>query len=71
LEESNPEIAAALSAIEYAPIVVAATSLPLEGLTQSHRGFGFLVAKGERLNILGTVFQLFVVCRPRHTIVYC
>jgi len=29
----------------------------VEGLTQSHRGFGFLVARGERLNILGTVFN--------------
>ena len=56
-QETNPEIATALSAIEYAPIVVAATSLPLEGLTESHRGFGFLVAKGERLNMLGTVFN--------------
>jgi len=56
-EETNPEISAALSSIEYAPIVVAATSLPVEGLTQSHRGFGFLVARGERLNILGTVFN--------------
>ena len=56
-EETNPEITAALSSIEYAPIVVAATSLPVEGLTHSHRGFGFLVAKGEQLNILGTVFN--------------
>lgn len=56
-QETNPEIATALNAIEYAPIVVAATSLPLEGLTESHRGFGFLVAKGERLNMLGTVFN--------------
>jgi oxygen-dependent protoporphyrinogen oxidase len=56
-EETNPEISAALSSIEYAPIVVAATSLPVEGLTESHRGFGFLVAKGEQLNILGTVFN--------------
>jgi oxygen-dependent protoporphyrinogen oxidase len=56
-EETNPEISAALSSIEYAPIVVAATSLPVEGLTESHRGFGFLVARGERLNILGTVFN--------------
>lgn len=56
-QETNPEIATALSTIEYAPIVVAATSLPLEGLTEPHRGFGFLVAKGERLNMLGTVFN--------------
>ncbi|HLQ76267.1 MAG TPA: protoporphyrinogen oxidase [Terriglobia bacterium] len=55
--ENNPEIASALSKIEYAPVVVAATSLPLEGLTEPHRGFGFLVAKGERLNMLGTVFN--------------
>ena len=56
-EETDPAISSALSSIEYAPIVVAATSLPVEGLTESHRGFGFLVAKGERLNILGTVFN--------------
>jgi oxygen-dependent protoporphyrinogen oxidase len=56
-EDTHAEIAEALSAIEYAPIVVAASSLPLEGLTESHRGFGFLVAKGERLNMLGTVFN--------------
>jgi oxygen-dependent protoporphyrinogen oxidase len=56
-EETSPEIAAALGSIEYAPIVVAATSLPLEGLTEPHRGFGFLVAKGERLHMLGTVFN--------------
>jgi protoporphyrinogen/coproporphyrinogen III oxidase len=56
-EETNPDIASVLASIEYAPIVVAATSLPVEGLTYSHRGFGFLVAKGERLNILGTVFN--------------
>ncbi|HET9132569.1 MAG TPA: protoporphyrinogen oxidase, partial [Terriglobia bacterium] len=56
-EETNPEISSALSSIEYAPIVVAATSLPVEGLTESHKGFGFLVARGEQLNILGTVFN--------------
>jgi oxygen-dependent protoporphyrinogen oxidase len=56
-EETNPEISSSLSSIEYAPIVVAATSLPVGALTESHRGFGFLVAKGERLNILGTVFN--------------
>jgi len=56
-EETQPEIAASLRAIEYAPIVVAATSLPLEGLTEPHRGFGFLVAKGERVHMLGTVFN--------------
>jgi oxygen-dependent protoporphyrinogen oxidase len=57
LEETQPEIAGSLRSIEYAPIVVAATSLPLSGLTEPHRGFGFLVAKGERLHMLGTVFN--------------
>ena len=57
LDETQPEIAASLRSIEYAPIVVAATSLPLSGLTEPHRGFGFLVAKGERFHMLGTVFN--------------
>jgi protoporphyrinogen/coproporphyrinogen III oxidase len=57
LDSSHPDIAAILTSIEYAPMVVAATSLPLDGLTEPHRGFGFLVARGEKLNMLGTVFN--------------
>jgi len=57
LGDSHPEVTAVLASIEYAPMVVAATSLPLEGLTEPHRGFGFLVSRGEKLNMLGTVFN--------------
>jgi oxygen-dependent protoporphyrinogen oxidase len=57
LGDSHPDVTTILASIEYAPMVVAATSLPLEGLTVPHRGFGFLVARGEKLNMLGTVFN--------------
>ena len=57
LGDSDPDVTAVLDSIEYAPMVVAVTSLPLEGLTQPHRGFGFLVARGEKLKMLGTVFN--------------
>jgi protoporphyrinogen/coproporphyrinogen III oxidase len=57
LGEMHPELAGILKAIEYAPVVVAATSLPLSRLTAPLRGFGFLVPQSERLVTLGTIFS--------------
>ena len=57
LNEMHPELASVLKSIEYAPVVVAATSLPLSSLTMPLRGFGFLVPQSERLVILGTIFS--------------
>src|SRR4029453_6185919 len=57
LAEMYPELAAMLGAIDYAPIVVATTSMPVRGLSAPLRGFGFLVPQSERLVMLGTVFN--------------
>ena len=57
LGEMYPDLAATLGSIEYAPIVVAAMSLPTRSLPAPLRGFGFLVPQAERLVILGTVFN--------------
>jgi oxygen-dependent protoporphyrinogen oxidase len=52
-----PDLAAILNSVEYAPIVVAATSVPRSSSTTPLRGFGFLVPQAERLVILGTIFN--------------
>jgi len=57
LHELYPDLAGTLSSIEYAPVVVAATSLPISSLTVPLRGFGFLAPQSERMTILGTVFN--------------
>lgn len=57
LREAHPELAELLEAVEYAPIVVAAASLPLSNLKAPLQGFGFLVPRSERLVILGTIFS--------------
>ena len=57
LAEMYPELAAMLGAIDYAPIVVATTSMPVRSLSAPLRGFGFLVPQSERLVMLGTVFN--------------
>lgn len=57
LDDLYPDFAATLRSIEYAPVVVAATSLPISSLTVPLRGFGFLAPQAERMTILGTVFN--------------
>src|SRR5262249_53733324 len=57
VEDSAPELAQALAAIDYAPMVVAPMSLAADALPAPLRGFGFLVPQSERLSILGTVFN--------------
>jgi len=66
LGDIYPDFAGTLRAIEYAPVVVAATSLPISSLTVPLRGFGFLAPQSERMTILGTVFNslLFVDRAP-------
>jgi len=66
LSELYPDFAETLRSIEYAPVVVAATSLPVSSLTLPLRGFGFLAPQSERMTILGTVFNslLFVDRAP-------
>jgi oxygen-dependent protoporphyrinogen oxidase len=57
LKDAHPEFAGTLRSIEYAPVVVAATSLPTSSLKTPLRGFGFLAPRSERLTVLGTVFN--------------
>jgi oxygen-dependent protoporphyrinogen oxidase len=57
MEEMYPDLGASLRAVEYAPIVVATTSIPIGNLSRPLRGFGFLVPQSERLVILGTIFN--------------
>ena len=57
LAETHPEIAALLGQVEYAPVVVATTSVQMDSLQRPLQGFGFLVPQSERLAILGTIFN--------------
>jgi len=57
LSDLHPELATILGAIEYAPVVVAATSLRTSSLAAPLRGFGFLVPQSEQLTMLGTIFN--------------
>ena len=57
LRDMHPTLAEILQTIDYAPVVVAAASLPLSSLPAPMRGFGFLVPAAERLTILGTIFN--------------
>ena len=57
LGEMYPDTAAILDSVEYAPIVIATTSMPLNSLSSPLKGFGFLVPQSERLVILGTIFS--------------
>jgi oxygen-dependent protoporphyrinogen oxidase len=52
----NPELSALLKKVEYAPMVVAAVSLPDFSFKQPLSGFGFLVARNQGLHILGALF---------------
>jgi len=57
LRELYPQLATILDEIEYAPIVVATTSVPLNSLSAPLRGFGFLTPRSERMITLGTIFN--------------
>jgi protoporphyrinogen oxidase len=57
LHDMYPELAAMLGSVDYAPIVIATTSVPLNSLSRPLQGFGFLVPQSERLVILGTIFN--------------
>ena len=57
LNEMYPRLATLLGAIEYAPIVIATTSVPLTSLSMPLRGFGFLATRSERMVTLGTIFN--------------
>ena len=57
LQDMHSGLSEILGAIDYAPVVVVATSLPIRSLPAPLRGFGFLVPGAERMTILGTIFN--------------
>ena len=57
VESFNSDLAGLLRQVSYAPIVLAATSIADDTMQAPVRGFGFLVPRSERLNVLGTVFN--------------
>jgi oxygen-dependent protoporphyrinogen oxidase len=57
LREMYPDLAAMLGGFDYAPIVIATTSMPVSSLSNPLKGFGFLAPQSERLVILGTIFS--------------
>ncbi|HYR90784.1 MAG TPA: protoporphyrinogen oxidase [Terriglobia bacterium] len=57
LEEKHPGLARLLESVQYAPMVVAATSLPEHSFKEPLRGFGFLAARNQGVHLLGTLFS--------------
>lgn len=57
IDSVAPEVAGLLGSVRYEPMVVAATSISEDSLSEPLRGFGFLTSQAERLNILGTIFN--------------
>jgi oxygen-dependent protoporphyrinogen oxidase len=55
-EQSDPELAATLRTIPYAPIVVVATGHRREDIEHSLDGFGFLIPRSEGLRALGSIW---------------
>ncbi len=57
LKDADPEAAAILDAIEYAPIVSIGLGVDPAAVREPLDGFGFLVPREERLGLLGCLFM--------------
>jgi oxygen-dependent protoporphyrinogen oxidase len=57
LEGQRSDVARLLGQVRYAPMVIAATSVPEHSFKQPLRGFGFLAPRDEGLHLLGTLFS--------------
>lgn len=57
VESQKPELARLLREVLYAPMVIAATSLPEVSFPYHLRGFGFLAPRDQGLQMLGTLFS--------------
>jgi protoporphyrinogen/coproporphyrinogen III oxidase len=55
--ELSPELSAVLGAIPYAPVAIVYLGYERAKVHHPLDGFGFLVAEGEPLRVLGTVFE--------------
>jgi oxygen-dependent protoporphyrinogen oxidase len=56
-DDTYRNIVRLLDTIEYAPIMIAATSVPISAFSKTLRGFGFLAPPSEQLHVLGTLFS--------------
>ncbi len=57
LQGLSDQFPAAFARIEYAPVAVVAAGYRREQIQQPVNGFGFLVPRGEKLRVLGTVWN--------------
>jgi oxygen-dependent protoporphyrinogen oxidase len=57
LQGLSDQFSAAFSGIEYAPVAVVSAGYRREQIRHSTNGFGFLVPRGEKLRVLGTVWN--------------
>ena len=56
-ETSSPHVAHTLSGITYAPVAVVACTYYRQQVGDPLEGFGFLVPRGEKVRVLGTVWN--------------
>jgi len=57
VQNCNPALASLLSNTQYAPMVIAAVSLPDHSFKDPLQGFGFLVPRNQGLQMLGALFS--------------
>jgi len=57
IQRGFPDIAGLFGNVDYAPMVIATTSIPESAFPRPLRGFGFLVPRTENLHLLGTLFS--------------
>src|SRR5262249_20877484 len=57
LRRSLPNLSSLLDKVDYAPMVIAVSTLPDSAFPEPLRGFGFLVPRSEKLHLLGTLFS--------------
>jgi protoporphyrinogen/coproporphyrinogen III oxidase len=57
VEDRNAALAALLRNVQYAPMVIAAVSLPEHSFKEQLHGFGFLAPRGQGMHLLGALFS--------------
>jgi oxygen-dependent protoporphyrinogen oxidase len=57
LLKQNTSLGGLLHKVQYAPMLIAAVSLPDHSFTAPLQGFGFLVPRGQGLHVLGALFS--------------
>ncbi len=67
LENTVPDLASELKAIEYVPIAIVHLSFPISKLDPSLNGFGVLIPRSENFRVLGSIWNssLFTERSPK------